>query len=247
MDAMRWVVGDIQGCALEFDELLKRIRFDPRHDELWCLGDLVNRGPDSLETLRLWRDVNGHGLLGNHDIYALLAGSRRRLRKADSLDSLYEAHDADELLARLRRLPVLHHLPGVAGCPSAWIVHAGVDPRWKNLHEVAERINSGPHDDDRLQDPDVVFATRVRCCAADGRRCGHSGPAEDCPAPFKPWDAFYGGETLVVHGHWARRGFYRGERTMGLDSGCVYGGELTAWCQEEDRIVRVRARTRPGS
>ena len=241
---MRWVVGDIQGCALEFDELLTRIRFDPQHDELWCLGDLVNRGPDSLEALRLWRDVGGHGLLGNHDIYALLAGARRKLRKADTLDSLFEAHDAEELLARLRRQPVLWHLQGGGGSPSAWIVLAGIDLRWKHLHEVAARVNSAPHDDDWLRGPEVAFATRVRCCSADGRRCGHSGPPKGCPPPYRPWDDFYDGDTLVVHGHWARRGFYRGVRTMGLDSGCVYGGELTAWCQDEDRLVRIPARTR---
>jgi bis(5'-nucleosyl)-tetraphosphatase (symmetrical) len=65
---------------------------------------------------------------------------------------------------------------------------------------------------------------------------------QDCEAPYRPWDDLYRGDTLVVHGHWARRGHYRGARTIGLDSGCVYGGKLTAWCQDEDRIVQVAGR-----
>ena len=69
---MRWFIGDLQGCAREFDDLLRKIRFDPQVDEVWCVGDLVNRGPDSLAAVRLWRDIGGHGVVGNHDVYALL-------------------------------------------------------------------------------------------------------------------------------------------------------------------------------
>jgi bis(5'-nucleosyl)-tetraphosphatase (symmetrical) len=243
---MRWVLGDVQGCARELDDLIKWVRLDPERDELWCLGDLVNRGPDSLEALRLWRDVRGKSLLGNHDVYALLAHARRRPRKRDTLEPLFGAPDADALLARLRELPVLAQLPGADGVRSAWLVHAGLDPRWSDLDAVAERVNGGSHDDDWLESEDVAFATQVRCCTADGRRCRHSGLPEGCPPPFRPWDEFYGGRTMVVHGHWARRGAYRGEWTMGLDSGCVYGGMLTGWCQEEDRIVQVPARERGG-
>jgi bis(5'-nucleosyl)-tetraphosphatase (symmetrical) len=210
---MRWVLGDVQGCAREMDDLIRWVRFDAQRDELWCLGDLVNRGPDSLAALRLWRDVGGKSLLGNHDIYALLAHARRRPRKRDTLDALFDAPDADTLLAGLRGLPVLAHLRDDDGVRSAWLVHAGLDPRWTDLDAAAGR---------------------------------HSGRPEECPPPFRPWDRFYEGRTLVVHGHWARRGAYRGKRTMGLDSGCVYGGMLTGWCLEEDRIVQVPARDRGG-
>jgi len=240
---VRWLIGDVQGCARELDDLIESVRFDPGRDELWCLGDLVNRGPDSLAALRLWRDVGGHGLIGNHDVNALRTrASRRAPRRADTLDALFRATDADELLGRLREQPVLVHLPGDEYVRPVWIVHAGLDPRWSDLEEVARRINDVPHDDDWLESPEVAFATRVRCCTADGDRCDHSGRPEDCPPPFEAWDRFYEGRTLVVHGHWACRGYYRGERTMGLDSGCVYGGKLTAWCQEEDRIVQVPSR-----
>lgn len=242
MSRMRWVIGDVQGCACELDDLLALVRFDPARDELWSLGDLVNRGPDSLSALRLWRDVGGRGLLGNHDIYALLVRARRRLRKPDTLEALLAAPEVDELLRLLRDLPILVRLPGTDGVHEAWIVHAGLDPRWHDLDEVSRRVNAGPHDDDWLESGEVSFATRVRCCTAGGERCGHNGPARGCPAPFRPWDSFYEGRELVVHGHWASRGYYRGPRTLGLDSGCVWGGTLTAWCQEEDRIVQVPSR-----
>lgn len=239
---MRWIVGDIQGCAREFDALLGAVRFDPDRDELWSVGDIVNRGPDSLAALRLWRDVGGRALLGNHDVHALLARSgRRRLRAGDTLDGLFRAPDADALFGRLRAQPLLAHLAGDGFAP-AWIVHAGLDPRWRDLHEVARRASAAAHDDDWLESADVAFATRVRCCTADGRRSDHAGPPSACPAPCLPWDEFYRGDTLVVHGHWARRGYYRGKRTLGLDSGCVYGGKLTGWCQEEDGIVQVPSR-----
>ena len=99
---MRWLVGDVQGCARELDDLLKAIRFDPGVDELWCLGDLINRGPDSLATLRLWRAIGGRGVIGNHEVYALCARSGRWPRKKDTLQALYDAPDGDELLGALR-------------------------------------------------------------------------------------------------------------------------------------------------
>lgn len=241
---MRWLVGDLQGCALELDDLLRAIRFDPGHDELWCVGDLVNRGPDSLAAVRLWQAVGGRGVIGNHEVYALCAGSGRWPRKRDTLQALYDDPDADTRLGALRALPALAWLPGEpdVGVRDVWVVHAGVSPQWTDLHAVAARINAGPHDDDWLESDDVSFATRVRCCDAAGQRHRHDGAAEDCPEGYVPWDALYRGEALVVHGHWAFRGHYRGARTIGLDSGCVYGGPLTAWCQQEDRVVQVPAR-----
>ena len=238
---MRWIVGDVQGCARELEDLLRAIRFDPARDELYLLGDLVNRGPDSLATLRLWSAVGGRGVLGNHDVYALLVHSGRWKRQSDTLQALFDAPEAETLLARLRALPILLHLPAEAG-HDAWIVHAGLDPRWTDLHAVAARLGAGPRDDDELLQEEVDFATRVRCCTAKGERSRHDHA--ECPPPYRPWDAFYRGDAIVVHGHWARRGHYRRGRVLGLDSGCVYGGKLTAWCQDEDRIVQVPARAR---
>ena len=95
-DTLRWVIGDLQGCAEPFERLLNEIRFDRERDELWCVGDVVNRGPDSAAAVRLWRDVGARGVLGNHDVYAVLAGSGAWQRKRDTLDDLFSAPDRDE-------------------------------------------------------------------------------------------------------------------------------------------------------
>lgn len=240
---MRWLVGDVQGCFREFETLLREIRFDPDRDELWCLGDLVNRGPDSLAAVRLWRDLGGKGLIGNHEIHALRVRSGAVRKPLPALETFFSAPDADELLGLLRGLPVLVHLPSAGKGPDAWIVHAGLHPRWTDLAAVAADLNEGVHDDRWLASEGVSFATSVRCCDETGSRCKHAGPPEDCPDGFLPWNEFYRGDTLVVHGHWARRGFYREGNVLGLDSGCVYGGPLTAWCQDEDRVVQVACRS----
>ena len=241
---MRWVVGDVHGCARELERLLRAIRFDPQADELWSIGDLVNTGPESLEALRLWRDARGRGVLGNHDIYALRVHDGSRKRREDTLERLLAAPDAEELLERLRALPILAHLPAVGQGPEAWLVHAGLHPRWSALAPVARRLDQGPRDEHWLRSPWVDFATRVRCCTAGGEMLDDPGPPENCRPPFRPWDAYYRGPVLAVHGHWATRGAYRGAFTMSLDSGCVYGGPLTAWCQDEDRLVQVQGRKR---
>ncbi|HEX4822864.1 MAG TPA: metallophosphoesterase [Candidatus Polarisedimenticolaceae bacterium] len=237
---MRWIVGDVHGCARELEDLLNHIGFSAGRDQLWSAGDLVNTGPDSLAALRLWRDAGGRTVLGNHDVYALLARSGSAPRRRDRLDELFAAADADDLLERLRASPAMHDFGGVL------LVHAGLHPRWLDLDAVAARVAAQPHDDGWLRSDDVTFLTRVRCCDAFGERARFTGRPEDAPPPFKPWDAFYTGEDLVVHGHWAMRGFYRSERTLGLDSACVYGGRLTAWCPEEDRIASVPCRSPRG-
>jgi bis(5'-nucleosyl)-tetraphosphatase (symmetrical) len=240
---MRWVVGDLQGCARELEDLLRAIHFDASRDELWCVGDMINRGPESLATLRLWRDIGGRGVIGNHEVYALLSRAGVWPRKTDTLATLDAAPDAEALYASVRALPLLVHLPGDDDkVPGAWLVHAGVDPRWTDLFAVAQQVESRPHDDAWLQSEPVSFGTRVRCCDVHGQRHKWDREALGCPPGFLPWDEYYRGPTLVVHGHWAWRGAYRTAHTMGLDSACVYGGRLTAWCQQEDRLVDVPSR-----
>lgn len=240
---MRWLVGDVQGCARELEELLKLARFDEHRDELWCLGDLINRGPHSLETLRLWRAMGGKGVLGNHDVYALRvrAGTLDR-KESDTLDALFAAPDADELLDALLALPVLAHLPCSTG-PSAWAVHAGLHPQWNDLKTKARELDRATRDEEFLAREDVAFSVNVRCCKPDGERCLHKGGPEGCVPPCRPWDDYYQGDTLVVHGHWAWRGPYRTRRSLGLDGACVHGGHLIAWCQDEDRIVKVKSKS----
>jgi len=179
---MRWIVGDLQGCARELDALLEAIEFDAQRDELWSCGDLINRGPDSLATVRRWRELGGRGVIGNHEIYALMVRSGRWPRKSDTLDALFNAPDADELCASLRALPALAFLPGDADGGGVWLVHAGLHPQWHDLHAVAARLEAREHDDDWLLSEEVSFATRVRCCTQTGERSRFDRQPEGCPA-----------------------------------------------------------------
>jgi bis(5'-nucleosyl)-tetraphosphatase (symmetrical) len=243
---MRWVVGDVHGCARELDDLLAEIRFDPARDELWSVGDLVNTGPESLEALRLWSEAGGRAVIGNHDVHALLAHAGRGTRSGDRLDALFAASDGATLLARLRSSPALVRLEREVEPRGVWLVHAGLHPQWNDLRALATRLESQPHDDDWLVGDEIAYMTRVRCCDRFGEKFRFAGRPEDAPPPYRAWDAFYSGEDLIVHGHWAMRGHYRGPRTMGLDSACVYGGHLTAWCLEDDRIESVPCRVARG-
>jgi bis(5'-nucleosyl)-tetraphosphatase (symmetrical) len=243
---MRWVVGDVHGCARELGDLLDEIRFDPGKDELWCVGDLVNTGPDSLSVLRIFRDAGGRSVIGNHDIYALLTRAGRTARRKDRLDGLFGSEECDALLARLRSSPALVRLERELAPSVVWLVHAGLHPLWNDLPALAARLEAQPHDDDWLHGEEISYMTRVRCCDRFGERVRFTGRPADAPPPYRAWDAFYAGDDLIVHGHWAMRGHYRGSRTMGLDSACVYGGNLTAWCVDNDRIESVRCREARG-
>lgn len=242
--SMRWLVGDVQGCARELEALVEEVKFDPARDEIYLLGDIINRGPDTLATLRLWRELGGRGVIGNHEIYCLCVASGAWPRKPDTLDDLLADPERERWLEILRALPALLHLPGDAGDAGTILVHAGLHPHWNDLPALATALNEAPHDDGWLQCDPVSFATRVRCCTASGERTRFAGRPEDAPAPYKPWDTYYEGDALVVHGHWAWRGFHRSQRVIGLDTACVYGGELTAYCIEDDRVVSVPAKKR---
>lgn len=222
--------------------MLRTVRFDASRDELWLAGDLINRGPYSVETLELWWSVGGRAVLGNHEIYAISVRAGLWPRKEDTLQPLFDHPDADLWLQRLRDLPVLAELPDPDAGDSVWLVHGGLDPRWTDLRAVADRLNPLPHDDAWLEHPDVKFATRVRCCNAAGERTRFHGHPVDAPEGFYPWDHYYAGTDRVVHGHWAARGLHRNGKVIGIDSGCVYGYPLTAYCVEEDRTVQIPIR-----
>jgi len=242
---MRWIVGDVHGCVRELDDLLKLIRFDPAADELWSCGDLVNTGPESAQVLRLWREAGGRTVIGNHDIYAILARAGRVERRKDRLEELFDADDADVLLDTLREATPVQFFRREQGRDVA-LLHAGVHPKWRGLEEIAAMLDAKERDLDWFKTPELSFLTRVRCCDHAGNQVKFGGKPDDAPPPFRPWDTFYKADEFVVHGHWAMRGFYRNERTMGLDSACVYGGRLTAWCMDEDRIESVPCRVLVG-
>ena len=237
-------VGDVQGCREELEALLEALAFDPGADRLEPVGDLVNRGPDSLGALRLLRELDAGGVLGNHDLHLLRAAAGTRpLRPADTFDELLAAEDRDELLAWLAARPFAKRVGDVL------LVHAGVAPTWADpLGRLAGLDPLHPHDDSE-------FCTRVRYCDAAGRTTSQADPPPD--APFRPWFEhpqpwLASPDRRIVFGHWAQRGLVRDDAlpgVLGLDTGCVWGGALTAWIAEEDRLVSVPARRvhrRPG-
>lgn len=223
-------MGDIQGCRDPLDRLLDRIGFAP-DDLLYCVGDLVNRGPDSTGVLRRLREMAARVVLGNHDLFLLrIAAGCIDVPRGHLLRRVIDAPDAPELLGWLATQPVLRVEDDLV------MVHGGLHPQWQDLIVIADEIN--PKVVQHIAgdtDPRIEFATVVRHCDTAGRR-----PPQDDPPPgppYFPWDDFYHGSRTVVFGHWARRGLVYRPRIRGLDSGCVYGGSLTAWIVEEDRMV----------
>lgn len=233
MTRRRILVGDLQGCREELETLLEALRYDPAADALHPVGDLVNRGPDSVGCLRLCRDLGAAPVLGNHDVHLLRLAADPALRgNRRTLAEVRAAEDGEALLDWLRARPF------VLGWPDVVAVHAAVHPRW------ADPVDVLAGRDPLVREADTEFAVRARYCDADGAL-----PAFDFPdpgPPFAPWDVFWRRRAderrTVVFGHWARRGLVRAERTVGLDTGCVYGGALSAWLPDEDRLVSVPAR-----
>ena len=228
----RIFIGDIQGCREELEQLLERVAFDPATDELHPVGDFVNRGPDSAGVLRLLRSLDARGVLGNHDLHLLrVDAGTRRAHARDTLTELLEAEDRAELLAWLAARPFAR----------AWgdllLVHAAVHPLWRDPVAELEGI------DPLVEDERTDFATRARTCDAHGNRPERDWPPP--PQPFVPWFEHWcarEAETrTVVFGHWARLGLVSEPGLRGLDSGCVWGGCLSAWIPEEDRLVQVPA------
>lgn len=231
----RVFIGDVQGCADELEDLLRALPYDPARHRLFFAGDLVNRGPASARTLRRVIELRAESVLGNHDLHLLaVAAGQRTTRSDDTIDDVLSAPDRDELLAWLRRQPLVLEWDDIL------LVHGGLHPAWSDPKAVArpleERIARG---DLPFGDADLQFLTRARYCDAAGRR--REGDVDPGPG-WAPWDHFYRGERIVVCGHWAMRGLVTAPRLRSLDSGCVWGGRLTAWIAEEDRLVSVPAR-----
>lgn len=261
-----YAIGDVQGCYAPLGRLLDKLAFDPTCDRLWFVGDLVNRGPESLQVLRLVRDLGPAAtvVLGNHDLYLLMvaAGFSRR-GKDDTLARVLEAPDRDELLAWLAQRPLLHaegeYVLVHAGLLPAWTVAqagacareveaalAGARARKFLLHlqgDQPDRWAESLAGWDRLRFI-VNVLTRMRFCTADGRLSLRAkGAPEKAPPDTLPWFRVPGparGERTVVCGHWSALGFYRGEGIIALDSGCVWGGKLTALRLDDGAVFQVQ-------
>ncbi len=261
-----YAVGDIQGCFDSFRRLLDHCRFDPAADRLWLVGDLVNRGPSSLETLRFVKGL-GHAaitVLGNHDLYLLMVaeGGAKFRGKDDTLQDIFDAPDCAELLEWLRRQRLCH----VEG--DYCLVHAGLLPQWTAVRarELAVEVEAALQgvqfrdfilnlwgsqpaawsDDltgwDRLR-VIVNAMTRMRFCTPDGVMEFHSkGEALNAPAGHLPWFEAPGrmsADTVLVTGHWSALGLKLLPNLLALDSGCLWGGHLTALRLEDRRVFQV--------
>jgi len=249
-----YLIGDVQGCDEALGRLLHRIDFSPSRDTLYLLGDLVNRGPDSVAVLRRLMALNGaaHCLLGNHDLHALaVAAGVRRPSRMDTLQSLLQADDREVLLGWLRQQAMALQAHGVL------MVHAGVLPQWSAADTLAraaelEAVLRGPdwvgflsqmygnepaRWSDKLQGLErlrviVNALTRLRFCAADGTmEFDTKEGADGAPAGFMPWFDVPGRRTandVVAFGHWSTLGWLDRADVIALDSGCVWGGCLSA-------------------
>jgi bis(5'-nucleosyl)-tetraphosphatase (symmetrical) len=238
MNRRRIFVGDVQGCLATLEKLLADIEFDPIRDRLYCCGDLVNKGENSAGVIRLVRSIGGETVLGNHDLLLLeIASGRSMVSPVHPLREVLAAPDAAELLGWLEQRPIAIHLGDV------FLIHAGVRPTWTDLASLPRRLRNRFDAHWRggstpLEDPDVCFALTARFTTTEGQQAFQDWPPPPSP-PFHNWADLYTGPEIVVFGHFARQGLLLGDHVRGLDTGCCYGGMLTAWIAEEDRIVQV--------
>lgn len=250
-------IGDIQGCFDEFQAIIEQVRFEPSRDELWIVGDIVNRGPRSLDSLRWLYEVRESvvAVLGNHDLHMLaIAFGGHRPGRRDNFDDVLHAPDAHELLHWLRSLPLLHYEP-----ESRWLmVHAGIPHIWSVTQAAAlaaevEAVIRGPdyaHYFEEMygDEPDLWseelsgmdryrsitnYLTRMRLIDGEGRlNLTIKEGVEAAPPGFFPWFERRHPDNVelnVLFGHWASINGDTGvPRTFALDTGCVWGRRLTA-------------------
>ncbi|TWI56809.1 bis(5'nucleosyl)-tetraphosphatase ApaH [Pseudomonas duriflava] len=252
-----YAVGDLQGCLDPLVCLLDTVEFDRTQDRLWLVGDLVNRGPQSLETLRFLYEMRDAivTVLGNHDLHLLATSLHpERLKKSDTLRKILKAPDRDELLNWLRQQPILHY----DAVYDTILVHAGLPPQWTLPHALtlAGEVESVLQDDERFplfiegmygnepalwrEDLEGVerwrvitnYLTRMRFCAADGTLELKSKEASgNAPDGFAPWFSHphrLTREHRLIFGHWAAlEGRCDEPGVFALDTGCVWGNKMT--------------------
>ena len=250
-----YAIGDLQGCFDSLQRLLEKLNFDPANDTLWFAGDLVNRGPDSLSTLRFIKSLGDNAItvLGNHDLHLLAIAAKHKHTHDEGLVAVLEAEDVDELLDWLRRQPLLHHDAGL----NFTMVHAGIYPGWDlaaaqaHAHELETVLRSDSYLDfilhmygnlpakwnDKLESWERLrficnSFTRMRYCEADESMNfkSHGAPGTH-PENTLPWFELSSRKTQherILFGHWSTLGLVDKENIFALDTGCVWGGQLTA-------------------
>ncbi len=269
----RYAIGDVQGCYDELRELLRALRYSADRDELWFVGDLVNRGPQSLEVLRFVRALGAGAItvLGNHDLH-LLAVARghgeRKLKRGDTLEGVLAARDRDPLLDWLLTRPLAHHDTARGDL----LVHAGLVPPWHaaDAARLAREVEQA-----LAADAPAVFAgmygnepdtwsealagaartrfvinalTRLRYCTAEGRMdLTQKGPPGEAPPPLAPWFTFGDATSRgarVICGHWSALGYSDRNGVVAIDTGCVWGGALTALPLDDPEAPPLRTACR---
>ena len=261
-----YAIGDIQGCYDSLQRLLENCAFDPVKDRLWLVGDLVNRGPKSLETLRFIKSLGAAALtvLGNHDLYLLMVaeGGAKFRGKDDTIQPILDAPDCAELLNWLRHQPLCHTEGDYC------LVHAGLLPQWTaaRARELAREVEA------KLQGPDfrdfvlnlwgsepagwsddltgwprlrviVNAMTRMRFCTRFGiMEFKAKGKLSNAPVGHLPWFEVpdrLSAEAVLVTGHWSALGLKITPNLLALDSGCLWGGHLTAVRLEDRQVFQV--------
>jgi bis(5'-nucleosyl)-tetraphosphatase (symmetrical) len=267
-----YAIGDIQGCLTSFQKLLRHVAFNPVSDRLWLVGDLVNRGPDSLGVLRF---VKGLGsscvtVLGNHDLHLLAVHAGvAKLHRKDTIQPILEAPDCVELMSWLRQQPLLHwESPYV-------MVHAGILPHWSvgQAREFAQEVEQALRSD-RYHEPlsslyqstacewkdglslderlgfTTNVLTRMRVCSREGQiDLSFKGQPEHASPGYVPWFDIPGRVSepdTIIFGHWSALGPFITETHLGLDGGCVWGKELIAFCLEDKTVHRVSCSSQEG-
>ena len=260
-----YAVGDIQGCYTELLQLLEKIRFDQTSDKLWLVGDLVNRGPCSLEVLRLIKSLGESAItvLGNHDLHLLaVANGTGKLHRGDTLDEILAAPDREELLIWLRHQRLLHVEENFV------LVHAGLLPGWTVVQAVvlAREVEAelrGEHHAAFLShmygnQPDswsekltgylrqrviTNALTRMRICTTSGKmEFDFKAEVNSIPQGYLPWFDIperASREATVIFGHWSALGLMVRKNAIALDTGCLWGGPLTAIRLEDREVIQV--------
>ena len=260
-----YAVGDIQGCHTELVQLLDKIHFDPVSDRLWLVGDLVNRGPGSLEVLRLVKSLGDSAItvLGNHDLHLLaVAAGEGRLHRGDTLDEILAAPDRDELMDWLRHQRLLH----VEG--DFVLVHAGLLPGWTvpQAASLAREVEAALQGDDYVDFLAHMYGnkpnawnddltgykrlrvitnalTRMRICTPAGEmEFDFKAELHNIPAAYLPWFEMpnrASSLSTVIFGHWSALGLMLKDNAVALDSGCLWGGPLTAFRLEDREVIQV--------
>lgn len=260
-----YAVGDVQGCYAELRGLLEQVRFDPPRDRLWLVGDVVNRGPDSLGALRFVRSLGSAAqmVLGNHEMHLLaIAEGAQRHRAVDTVQQVLDAPDGAELIEWLRRQPLLH----VDRALGYSMVHAGIPPQWdlaeatrmareaeawllaNGLSEVTSPSELEPLELGAAQTAAqrarviISYFTRMRVCTDEGRlNLAFKGTPELAPPGYLPWFAHQGRMTRnerILFGHWAAlQGQADTPNVHALDTGCAWGRSLTLMrLGDEERV-----------